>query len=143
MDRSTLHAPHGTKSPWRIMRWPLVIVANIIILLFVGVSAGRETYRQWQVDQEIAGLKDHVAGLEGKKMQLLSTIQQMNAAETLDKEARLRLDLKKPGERVVVLRGLGIGMDPSISDGSTADRPSSKPTSNVKKWFDYFFKHAL
>ncbi|MDO8584345.1 MAG: septum formation initiator family protein [bacterium] len=129
-----------TKSPWHFMRWPLIIAANILILLFVGISAGRETYRQWQVDQEIDGLKDQVSALEGKKLRLLDTIQQMNAPDVLDRDARLRLDLKKPGERVIVLRGLGAPGASAQEVGGQA--PTVTEGSNAKKWFDYFFKHV-
>ena len=118
-------------------RWPLFLALNGALLLIVWVSAGRETYQQWKVDEEIGDLQQQVNQLEGKRLTLLDTLQKLNALETLDREARLRLDLKKPGERVVVLKGFDVT---SVDSAAEALTPSAEP-SNPLKWFRYFFVH--
>ncbi|HEU0051066.1 MAG TPA: septum formation initiator family protein, partial [Patescibacteria group bacterium] len=130
-------AQHGAL---RFVRWPLLFAGSGALLLIVSISAGRETYQQWQVDQEISGLRAQVETLQGKKVQLLQTIQQLNSTDVLDKEARLRLDLKKPGEQVIVLRGLNPGASDDFASDSHVSADGQKE-SNPVKWFHYFFSH--
>jgi len=127
----------------RKIRSLLFLTVSCVVLLVVGISAGRETYHQWQVDQEIRGLQMQAETLEGKRVHLLDTIQKLSSLEELDKEARLRLDLKKPGEEVIVLRGLDVNpATRNPSSGSAAPTAGSGPsTSNPQKWFHYFFVH--
>ncbi len=128
----------GGKEIWRTIRFHLLIAGSAMLLILTGISAGRETFRQWKADEEISGLQKQVEALEGKKIRLLDTIQQFGTVENLDKEARLRLDLKKPGERVMVFRGF----DPSSeSSAEGAPAPKESTESNVQKWFRYFFLH--
>lgn len=131
----------GARGAFRFVRWPLFVAANGALLLFVGVSAGRETYNQWKVDQQIKGLETQVQTLEGRRIQLLDTIQKLNSPDELDKEARLRLDLKKPGERVIVLKGLDVDTEPSHKGSQEVIASSRAQVSNPQKWFRYFFAH--
>ncbi|MBM3204719.1 hypothetical protein FJZ48_01925 [Candidatus Uhrbacteria bacterium] len=120
------------------IRWPLFIAANGALLLMVGVSAGRETYQQWKVDQEIVGLKEQIETLEGKKVRLLDTIQKLHSLDELDKEARAQLDVKKPGERVIVLKGLENESPTARTTFISTTR--QQEMSNPKKWLYYFLK---
>ncbi len=121
----------------RVIRWPALLIVSVGLLLLVGISAGRETYQQWKVDQEIDGLQAQVQTLEGRRLQLLDTLQKLNSADELDKEARLRLDVKKPGERVIVLRGF----KPETQEQAetSVSQVAQQDQSNPQKWFTYFF----
>lgn len=120
-------------------RWSILFAAGGTLLLFVGTTAVRETYREWNVDQEIQGIKSQVETLEGKKLQLSALVDRIHSMESLDKEARARFGLRKPGERVVVVQGMGAS-DPAAA----AETPAGKEDaarSNPQKWFAYFFLH--
>jgi hypothetical protein len=111
------------------------------LFLVVGVSTVRETYHVWQVDQDIRSLQSQVELLEGKKLSFLDTIQRLNSPDSLDKEARARLGLRKPGERVIVLSGMGdqtadVSAQATVPSESTEAAP--RPPSNLQKWFRYF-----
>ena len=131
VSRSTRH---------RKLLWPLAVAASGALCLLVGVSTVREGFSQWKVDQEIGRMQAEVEKLEGKKLALSELIQRLDSPEALDKEARTRLDLRQPGERVIILRGMG---DP----GSWSDDMDSQPASvateddrdNMQRWMDYFF----
>jgi cell division protein FtsB len=129
---------------WSI-RWPVVLALAGAILVLLAISAGRETYRTWKINGEIQHLQAQVNVLEGKKLHILDTIQQLGSSETLDREARLRLGLKKPGERVIIVKGIerseyawqeSLTTDTVKQEGPTAD---AKERSNPQKWFHYFF----
>ena len=105
----------------------------------VALSTARETYQEWKVDEEMHGLRTQVEAMEGKKLHLTQFIQQLQAPDALDKEARMRFGLRKPGERLIVLRG-GDGKDPArvVAEG-TASSTIRASSSNPQKWLSYFF----
>jgi len=109
--------------------------------MVVGISTVRETYREWQVDQEIKHLQAQIEQYEGRKLSLVELLSRLDSAEAMDKEARTRLGLKKPGERVIILQGAD-GMQASWQDDlALADSEATAPDlrSNPQRWFDYFF----
>jgi len=85
-------------------------------------------------------MQAEVEKLEGKKLALSELIQRLDSPEALDKEARTRLDLRQPGERVIILRGMG---DPGSWSDDMDTQPASVATEddrdNMQRWMDYFF----
>ena len=128
----------GTK---RLARWTVVLIANIVILLVVGVSSVRETYQGWKVDQQMKNLQGQVADLDSKRLQLSDVLHKLNSLDTIDEEARARLGMQKPGEKVVVLRGTDINAADPEQAAPPAEAPDDAPGSNPKRWLDYFFAH--
>ena len=124
-----------------LIRWPLFLGGIGVLLLVVSVSAGRETYRQWKVDQEIQGLQTQVETLQGKRVHLLDTIQKLSSLDELDKEARMHLDVKKSGEQVIVLKGFDTTSIDRSNATSLVNSHELAVVSNPKKWLLYFFKH--
>ncbi len=128
----------------RFMRWPVLFSAVIVIFALVSVSTVRETYQEWKVDQEIEGLQAQVERLEGKRMTLLDTIQRLQSEEALDREARTHLGMRKPGERVVMVRGLSDNAGYSWKESwpeaaSSTALGADDPGTNPRRWFRYFF----
>lgn len=121
----------------------MILAANGALLFIVGVSTVRETYRRWQVDQEVSSLQSQVEALERKKLDLSDMIQTLDSQDTVDKEARLRLGLQKPGERVFIVEADHTASpswkDPTALATSTPMVESSVGQSNPHKWFAYFF----
>jgi hypothetical protein len=73
-------------------------------------------------------------------------LQQLQTSEAIDREARLRLNMQKPGERVYVLRGdewervaktTPLSESPALYD----DEPVEVIRSNPQRWFRLFFIH--
>ena len=131
----------------QVMRWPLVIAVGAALFLIAGVSTVRETYHVWQVNQEIRGLQAQVTELEGRKGQLKQLIDRLASADELDKQARSRFGLQKPGERVIVLRNaegqpLSWQEGQKVATEQNVDASPEKqngPFENPKQWFNYFF----
>ena len=125
---------------------PLFLVLAVGFLLITALSAGREWYRQTRVKDEVAALQDRVARLEERRSGLSGLLAEWNAPETVDREARRRLNLQRPGERVYVLRG---DAWEAVAAAATATAPtlyqegSSEPRrSNPERWFRFFFFRA-
>ncbi len=127
----------------RVARWSLIFAANGALLLIVGVSTMRETYREWKVDQEIHQMQTQIEQLEGRKLALTDLVSRMDSPETLDREARTRLGLKKPGERVIILRGADQEIESWQEFGFGEDKVqvSDVPSSNPERWLKYFLSN--
>jgi cell division protein FtsB len=133
--------PRSATSALGIARWPLLVAASGTLFLVVGISTVRETYREWQVDQEIHQMQAQIEQYEGRKLSLVELLARLDSDEALDKEARTRLGLRKPGERVIILQG-GDGMQASWQDDvqtSAANLAAPDLRSNPRRWLDYFF----
>ncbi len=140
MSRDSRFAPRQAR---RLkLRWPLVFAASGALFLVAGVSTVRESYREWKVDQEIRQMQAEIERLEGRKLTLAELIRRLDSPDAMDKEARTRLGLRKPGERVIILRG---AEDPATWQDEAAPAPeenageTAKPRTNPERWLEYFF----
>lgn len=123
------------------LKWPFFAAASGVLFFAVGVSTVRETYREWKVDQEINQMKSEVDRLEGRKLGLVELLNRLDSPDAIDKEARTRLGLVKPGEKVVILRGLdGTAPTWQTPGEAVAQLPPPDTRSNPQRWVDYFFK---
>lgn len=121
-------------------KWPLFLIANVAVLLVVGMSTIRETYRGWSVDQEIQALEQQAAALEGRRSELAAFANRMESPEYVEREARAKLGLQKPGEHVIILEGVkATGSQWSI-DITPTPPPARDTRSNPERWWDYFTK---
>lgn len=126
---------------WRkVLQWPAFLAANLAVLLLVGISTARESYRGWTVEREIHALEAQASNLEDRKLKLIELTNSLNQPDHIELEARSRLGWKKEGERVVVLTGWQASTTPDGDRLSLVDVPREpEPTSNSVLWFRYFF----
>ncbi|MFA6429133.1 MAG: septum formation initiator family protein [Patescibacteria group bacterium] len=124
----------------RFARWSVIIAANVAILFVVGISTIRESYRDWSVDKEIRDLQQQVDSLEGKRLNVTGLIGQLQSTDVIDKEARARLGMQKPGERVAIIRESGASTEArALAEQPRDEHAPRADTSNPEKWFTYFF----
>jgi cell division protein FtsB len=111
------------------------IVTAILVMVFAAVSfVTVELYMQKkQVDSEIKRLQTQSEQLNQDNRQLSELIKYLDTPEYKEKEAREKLNLKKPGEEVVVLPE-DSSLEGSVAGADVADQ------SNPRKWFAYFFE---
>jgi cell division protein FtsB len=118
-------------------KWPLFLMANLAVLLVVGVATVRESYRGWTVDNEIQNLELKAQALEGQKMQISTMAAKMQDTSYVEREARLKLGLQKPGEHVVVLEG--VSATQTVWNLDIVNQPTPSDTmSNPQRWWRYF-----
>lgn len=91
-------------------------------------------------------MQSEIERLEGRKLTLAELIRRLDSPDAIDKEARTRLGLRKPGERVIILRGVDDPatwqeVDPDLAveaGGVLAD-----DRTNARRWLDYFFSSPI
>lgn len=127
---------------WRTMaRWPAFLLANATLLLVIGASTIRETYRGWSVDREIHALESQAIALEGRRSALESLTKDLVSKDRVEYDARAKLGLKQPGERVIILEGVSPTGTWSGDDSgaSVSAVPTEQTETNVQRWWRYFF----
>jgi cell division protein FtsB len=133
-------------------------VVNVLVITFLGLSLGREMIRSRAIDAEIEDLQAKADALTASNQEMLNLQTAMQTESFIEREARLKLGLKKPGEMVVVIqdedKGLARGRataegeqmetkgteDPNDPLGYVIDRTEETTVvANPTKWWYYFF----
>ena len=124
----------------------LLILGSLTLLL--GYSVMKESYRRHQVQVEIDSLKQEIIALENRNTGLTSIIGSFENPKNIELEAKRRLNLKKPGENVVVIlrdkdnesqnivRG-GNFVDEGQDLGYSEKETSARGAGNPLKWWRY------
>lgn len=131
----------GNRQSFPSLRWPVLFALLVAIVFFVGASTIRETYRGWKVDQEIEGLKSQVTQLESQKHSMTELLGKMKTDSYIEQEARLRFNLKKPGEHVVLFEEGDANARMAWSEGSASGTGHVAPIENHStpaRWLQYF-----
>ncbi len=112
----------------------LVLIPVVAALLF---SIGQRVYYQYQARVELNELADQVEILKKQKSDLENLIGYYNNKSNLEKEARIRLNVKKPGENVIVVLSQATSTD---ALGKLSSAFEFKTLPNWKQWWYYFFQ---
>lgn len=130
----------------RLIRSRFLIVINLLVIIFLGMSFGREMIRSRLIEADIANLQAQADELTQSTQDLLNLQTAMQTESFIEREARLKLGLKKPGETVVVIQEEGNGDTSMISDDPLDpldlvidDETPQEELANPLKWWYYFF----
>lgn len=115
--------------------------AMVILIFWMAISTGRAMWRKFQIEHEISVLKKNISEMEKKNEELLARLDYFKNEENVEKEARAQLNVKRPGEKVVVILKKEDNRSKSKQEGnSSSDRLADKKNlSNPLKWWRYFF----
>ncbi len=116
---------------------PLFFIFMLTLILIGIVTAlGKESYRKYQLDKEIGDVKKEVEFFKKKNNILSNLLDYFNSEKFLEKEIRLKLNLMKEGERLVVISPQKKIEAESQISGSV----QKKQISNFEKWINYLFE---
>ena len=110
----------------------LAIIGLIFLLLIIFPLARTYTQRRL-VEAEIDGVKKEINDFQSTNQEMRDMITYLQSDQSLESQARLNLNLKKPGEKVIVIE--------EAKNATTTDDLSSANSSgnNFVKWWHYFF----
>jgi cell division protein FtsB len=121
----------------RIIQFRYLFVVNGAVLVLLGFAYAREQVRDREIGAMISQLQDKAATLEARDLEISQLGDTLQTESALEREARLKLGMKKPGEtEVVVERGADAALAPA-ADPNAGD--PSAPIANPRKWWLYFF----
>ena len=93
------------KKRLRDIIFPVLLILGVISLVaFLMISNFRINEKRQELTSQIRVLKEEIQNLEQKKEQLQAGLDQTQTESFLEKEARERLGLQKPGEEVVAIK---------------------------------------
>lgn len=118
----------------KLLSSPFVIFLLVLILIGFIAAVGKESYRKYQIDKEVGGIKKEIESLKEKNKALSNLLDYFNSEESLEKEARLRLNLLKEGEKLVIITP---DKKADLENQSLEDTQKEK-VSNFEKWLKYF-----
>jgi cell division protein FtsB len=135
------------RSILRYLRMKTVLVVNLLLVALVAWGFMGEYYRTRELKKEIAVIDARAEELRKGNLELGELREKFSGAGELEREARVKLNLQKPGELVVVIQGDPTafaarsaetsqdGMEqPRTGDGGALD--------NVRRWWEFFFKQS-
>jgi cell division protein FtsB len=121
-----------SKSFWgRVYSSNIFIVILIVALILSVLKVGKELARRRQINNEIANLNQQLSATQLHKDKLEDLISYLRTDNYVEEQARLQLNLSKPGEKRV---------DLSAAPQPLAVKSQADQRANWQKWFDYFFK---
>ncbi|MDD5489166.1 MAG: septum formation initiator family protein [Candidatus Moranbacteria bacterium] len=118
----------------------LFFLAGLAVLVIIGISLGKETYRKRQIQKEIENLQGDIQKVGQENSDLNNLISYLSSQEFQEKEAREKLNLQKDDEKMIVLR-----KDVAPQNGQQANENAKSAettednTPNWKKWLGLFF----
>ena len=97
-------------------------------------------YQNYQVNQQIKKLEDEIAQIEQENQKLSDLISYFHTETYKQQEAREKLGLVLPGEKVLVFPDNGQKGSPGIIESVTKPQEeSTESTTNYIKWWNFLF----
>ena len=144
LSRNYMRAPKSSFIQ-RMIRWRFLIVLNIFVITFLGISFGREVIRNHSIGSEITRLQEQADSLATQNIEISELKTAIQTESYIEREARLKLGMKKPGETVYIIQE----QTKDKTQMENTDNPNDplglvdseqvKAVANPTKWWYYFF----
>lgn len=124
---------NSRKSEWRSKIWQsnIITLILIVLLVFSFIKVSKEVLLRYEINKEISELDNKLQSLEEKTKKTNNLIAYLQTDEYIEEEARLKLNLSKPGEKQINL---------TAQPSSSMEIEESDNRTNISKWFNYFFE---
>lgn len=118
----------------------LFFIAGLVVLVLIGISLGKETYRKRQIQKEIENLQSEIQKTNQENSELGNFISYLSTQEFQEKEAREKLNLQKENERMIVLRK-ELEQKKETENGNQESGAGliEDKSPNWQKWLKFFF----
>jgi cell division protein FtsB len=132
------HRRTNSKDDWILAKRSL-LVANLLVFALVAWGFTGEYLRHRRLSGEIARLQAEADRLAAENFQAARLNEQFAADPAVEREARLKLGLRKPGESVIIVKDSPTGLtEPAVAE-TAAEAGAASPLDNLRQWWDYFF----
>lgn len=111
----------------------LLITGLTAVVIMIGARLFSESRQNTAIEEEIARLELEADKIEEKNGELASLVERMTDTDFAEREARLKLGLRRPGEQVIVI-------EPETDKSAEAQPQSEELVGNPERWWYYFFE---
>ena len=132
----------------KIFSSKIFIVCAFIVLVIVGTAAAKEFYKKHQIQKEISFLEEEIEKVEESNKEFVQLIEFLKTESYLEREARLKLNLQKSGEKVVVVSQKSNDIlqdepenkfESKNKEEIITEEKNPKEISNPRKWWNHIF----
>jgi cell division protein FtsB len=110
---------------------------GLVLLVLISFPLLKAYSQKRAIEEEMAQIQAEIDYYEQETADLQEMIEYLGSKESLEAQARLNLNLKKPGETVVAIERDEI----SLQEQQKKSLEENK--SNLRKWREYFFHSKL
>ena len=114
-----------------------IVLIPIFLALLVGIF--QQFYHRYQVKKDLDKLDAEIANFNKQKEDLNNLLDYYKNESNLENEARVRLNLKKEGEEVVII----LPAATSTESDKISSQKDIENMPNYKQWWHYFFGNWL
>ena len=117
----------------RLLTSRLFLIILIVIAILIAIAYARLYYEDYKVREEIESLQSEIQSLEHRELESLQLLEFVKTDDFVDRAAREQLEMKAPGENVVVINNRE-----TAKITKTAEHAKTVDISNPKKWWLHF-----
>ncbi|MCX6806874.1 MAG: septum formation initiator family protein [Candidatus Berkelbacteria bacterium] len=111
------------------------LTIGIIVLIYLSVLVGRSVYKNWKTEQILKKIRTEIETFEVENQNLQNLIVYYQTPSFKEKEARRKLGLVRPDEKVAI-----ISKEPEQQKkASVASATDEVKKPNYILWWEYFF----
>lgn len=128
-----------------INRKKIIIAICVVVIFLIALNVVKEKFNQKKIDHQIANLEKEIYDIERSNLEIGKYIDNWERGGGAEKEARLKLGLKKPGESVIIInRSSTSTASNTISEnaeivGNIIREKPPQNDSNPAQWWRFFF----
>lgn len=126
----------------QIISSKLLLILSLLVLVFFTINLTKAIINRQDLMGEINLLQEEIDSLESSNHELTSLIEYFKTIDFVETEARTKLNLRKPGEKIIIVPKEG-------TLETASDKELNKPKlimteikdiPNIKRWWNYFFE---
>lgn len=115
-----------------------VLASCVLIAIFLFFYLTKTFYIKYQINKEISIIDKKITESQVQEDELQKIAENLMDNDFLEKEARLKLNLKKPGEEVIMLINSANDKKEEPTQGELESMQDGNQ-SNIKKWIEVIF----
>lgn len=128
------------------MSQSIFFIVGILLLAGISYPLSKKIFQNYRLNKEVEELNQEIKKMESHNKELKGLISYLDSKSFTEEDARLNLNLKKPGEEVVVIKKSGDSEpdnSPSLAVAKYEKENNVKKEPNPVLWWRYFFKVNL
>lgn len=123
----------------QLMQSRTTSIILFVLIVFITVSLTKSVLRKNEIQRQISALELEIESVEASNTELQDLLNYFNSSEYQEKEARTKLGLREEGETVLLIPQPEVTLD-ELDPLAPEVGQTSEESSNISKWFTYFFQ---
>lgn len=121
----------------------IIFFLGFVALALIIFALSKQTYKKKQVEKEIETLRQEAEKIKKGNLTLEDKVSYLESRDYQEKEAKDKLNMQNPKENVVIIKPEMAKKEelPQVENNPPQLTENQDKFSNIKKWYDYFFKY--